>query len=386
MNLRRTQKGFTLIELILTVGLITTIITGIYITYNKKRMDSNVQLQSQYLERIEKNLNSIFINTNNYATLNNTLVNSLRFIPSELEVSPGVFKNLLGGDMNFMHVPPAILGINGYTIQLGRLTTEACVKIATSNFGYKAPLVRVNNVAVKTANTSFTPTNITAISAACATSNNNIVDFSSFSTNATNLAIPSATPVIPKQTSTIPTVGDIVTSGTPACTGGAVWNSSFCACPAGRIWTGSACMVLDSNAASCRPGWGWNGTACAALPATEATFLRYGTPPPGVNPTTVTPTIAGSVTAPAGATAGNRYVPSMPIPPIQVNTTTIHPTAANCTASGGNWDGRVCNYCPDAPMAVVKDSSNNNIPLSPAPKNVRSVWDGFRCVTPTTNW
>lgn len=388
MNLRRKQQqGFTLIELILIVGLISLITAGIYISYNKKSMEANIKSQSQSLEIIESGLNSVYVNTNNYATLNNTLVESLGVVPSELRISAGVFKNLLGGGMNFIYVPQATLGFNGYTIQLNQLNSETCGKIATSEFANKAPLVRVNNTPVKSVNSSITAANVTTITAACAAGgNNNVVDFSSFPSNATNLAIPSSLPVIPKQSNSIAPVGNIVTSGPAACTGGSTWNinNSFCACPAGQIWTGSACVTVDTNAASCKPGFGWNGTACAALPATAPTFVRYGTPPAGVNPTTIVPTIVGSVTAPNAATAGNRYLPSLPVPSVDVKT--AHPTASNCVANGGNWDGRICNFCPDIIGTVVKDSANNIVPLTPAPKNIKSTWDGFRCVTPTSGW
>lgn len=387
-NSKIKQAGFTLIELILVVGLISLITSGLYITYNKKRMDANVTLQSEYLERIEKHLDSLFINSNDFSTINNTFANNFVSVPTELKTGATTFKNLLGGDMNFIYVPKATLGFDGYTIQLTKLSSEACTKIATSKFGYNVPLVRVNNNPMKTISTQFTGVNIANITTACSTTNNNTVDFSSFPNNLTNLADPNT--ATSRQNNNIPAVGDIVTSSTPACTGGSTWNNNACACPVGKIWTGTTCENVNTTFRSCIPGTGWDGSACSPLPATKSTFLRYSTPPVGANPTSISPTVAGSVSAPAAGyvdlVGTRRYLPSVPTPPISMYVQTPQQTDVNCSASGGHWDGRVCNYCSDATTTVIKDSANNTVTPTPAIKSVKSTWDGYRCVTPSTGW
>lgn len=381
MKIKKT-KGFSLVELLIIVGLISIIILGVYTAYKKKNTSANITLQLQYLTSMTEKINSAFFASSDFLLLNNTYAISLNAVPEPLKVNAITIRNLFTGNINLFPAPTPILGNNSYTVQLTNLNTEICSKLVLSDFGTKIPAVSINGNPVKTNGTDFTPANIVAVTSACASTTNNTVEFSTFPFISTTLSAISTLPSIPKASNTIPTVGNVVTSSLGICTGGSVANGSYCACPAGQIWTGKTCTTVNIGPQSCQFGTGWDGTTCAPLPATKPTMMRYGTPPIGVDPTTLAPTIAGAVSSPVAAFAGTRYVQSLPVPSVQE--LNPQPTQANCAASGGNWDGRVCNYCPKAITTIVKDSNGAIVPLNPAPQNQNSTWDGYRCVTPTT--
>lgn len=371
-------KGFTLLELLLIVSLITILITAIYIYYDKKRTDANVTLQLVYLENIQKGLDEVFRTSTDFSILNSTQAITWKIIPDPLIKNPNTIINLFGGSIDLGPSPAPISTFNGYYIKLNNLNQKECSKLALNDYASKIPQVLINGTNVKTIGQTFSSIDIPTVTANCASSSNNTIEFRGYPYNTNIVVTPSTAPVIPKQTDSIPAIGNNV-SGTPTCTGGSSWNNSFCGCPAGNIWSGNSCIALNSTPSSCQPGWAWNGNACANLPATDPSVLHYASPPTGYNPT-----LSGSIVSKTAAYGGGRYLPTTPVPPIQV--INPQPTQQNCTSLGGVWDGRICNICPNAATAVVKNSAGVTVALSPAPHIAKSAIDGYRCVTPVAGW
>jgi prepilin-type N-terminal cleavage/methylation domain-containing protein len=375
------NKGYTLIEVLIVMGLILLVTVGIYQYYAKKMSIENTQLQVTYLEKMHRSLNDLYLTSDvtmpgSFLTLNNTNAITWGVVPMELQLSPTTIKNTFGGNINIFPSPAPILGQFGFAINLDRLTTKDCTNLALSDYAKKIPQVLINGVDAKTPGSIFTPANIATVTGACAVGNNNAVEFRSYPIAGIGQLPLGLPPPLTPSIYSVPTLGDVVTSapGAPAsCTGGSAWNGGFCGCPAGNIWTGNACQVVDSSPQSCQYGKGWNGVACVVLANQVAPI------PPAPNP----------IQAPSPAITpiytGGRYVPvspTTPIPPVQLTA-----AATACTGAGGNWDGRVCNSCPDAANATATFQKSDGTPGTQTPIGanahaVKLTWNGYRCVAP----
>ena len=367
------QNGFTLIEILLLISIILIILISAYSYYGHRQLNENVNLQITYLERIQTSLDSAYITSNNFSNLSTANAIAWGIIPAKLKVDAGNANHVFGGAMTFAASPTPILGRNGYSISLAQLSPETCTKLVLSEYGSKMPQVLVNGVDVKTPGAVFDETNLANVSGACASSAVNTVEFRGYPIQPFTAVGGTLTPAIPKANPySIPTVGNIVTSGAVVCSGGSSWNGSFCGCPSGAMWNGSACVGIDTTAQTCQYGKGWNGSSCVTLPRAIPAIPVAPVPAPSV---------AGPTPAPVPVYLGSRQLPFTPSAPIQeVN------AQASCTGAGGNWDGRVCNYCPVAASAVIRDSSGNVVSLARPAHPAASSWNGFRCVTPAVGW
>lgn len=317
------KKGFTLIELILILGLITLAIIAIYTVYNKKRTDVLVKNQTIYLAQLAQGINGAFSSTTNFTVLNPTNVIATRVVPTAMIESPTVIRNLFGGTVTFS-------GTNGtppiFSITLNGIPQEACSLLATTPFADNSRLVSVNSTPIKTAGAVASSTSVSTAVALCA-NNVNTLEFTNFINQPSEIeSVDPGSNRAKEDPYYIPTTGHPVASPSVACVGGTTWNGSFCGCPAGSEWDGHTCVAYNSKPGACRIGEGWNGTAC----------------------------VAHTISGPGGIYIGGRNVPNLAYTPNQVQQT----TAGQVCSSGGAYNNINCQTC------------------------VHGTWNGFRCVTP----
>lgn len=386
--LNKKTKGYTLIEIILVLSIISLISAGIYIQYVKKFTASKVKEQISYIENISDALQEIYITNNNYSTLSTANGVIWGAVPDKLKNGTEI-NNVFGGKIMLNPSPTLIDGNSAYSIILDRIPTNACIGLATSDYGQTIPEVYINNNSVKTSGTHFNANNIISLTLACQ-NNNNIVEFRGSIPLLSSATSPSSTPIINKvDPFYIPTVGSAVTSPAPSCTGGATWTGSFCSCSNGQVWVGTVCEAVDSTFRSCQFGKSWSMTtkSCEITPATKANTMHYSSSSPTVAPILV----PGSAIAPTPVYVAGRYLPSEPktieTTPININVqvSNAEQGAEICSSLGGNWDGLKCNVCP-SPLEIVKNKDGQTLTIMPIPHSVKSSWNGYRCVTPNSGW
>lgn len=432
-NLKKNQKGFTLTELVLTVGIIAIASIAIYNKYKSTSVASNVKLQTKDLYSLSNKINSAYQSSNTLATLNNIQAIAGGLVPEELITGANIFTRF----GTTITLSPSVIGVTpAYEIQFNNINPQYCGLIGTSSYANEVDEIYVNGVIQKTSGTTLTNANITAIMTACngaaTLSFRNRMSYNS----ADSIYIQNRTVQTNKYY--IPNIANAVTSAAPACAGGAAWTGSFCSCPVGTEYNGTACVSNVNILTNC--GFGTGATqgvpVCQALPVTQAQETVFD----GMNvviqnnsyyrapPTTLancnaangywdnTTNICGGVlptrenvlkNSLASDYQGGRYIPQAMNAQVilQFPTTTVDSSAAHCVAAGGNWDGRICNYCP-APTTI--DSINTGIvnatlgvtlPALPTltmagapvanPVNVfghvaTSTWNVDRCVTPVS--
>jgi prepilin-type N-terminal cleavage/methylation domain-containing protein len=369
------NKGFTLLELVLVVGLIGLATISIYMYYNKQAIDSNVKTLTQYLKIIDSEINNSFMTNNGFSSLTVANAISSGIVPQQL-VNPtqNQIGNLFGGNITFTSV--TVAGTPGYGIVLSNVPIAACTKVATTDFASYVQQVLINGTLAKPAASPSTPVTIAASATNC-NQNFNTIEFDNIPYRITPYATPSTTPVRPKESwQNIPAIDSAPTSPASSCTGGTTWNGNFCSCPANSQWNGTSCVVYNTVAGNCIYGQGWSQTTagCATLPATTATNTHYPTVTTMTTTTATPPTVVvGSVSAPTPAYLNSKNLPqtyNTPTNPIIQSTTGTSCTTPNLTpppgvpgtipstVPQGYWDGQSCQTC------------------------VYGSWNGYRCVTP----
>jgi Flp pilus assembly pilin Flp len=322
--IQNNKKGFTLIELILILGLITLAIIAIYTVYNKKRTETLVKNQAIYLAQLSQGINGAFSSTTNFTLLTPANVIATRVVPTPMVESPTIIRNLFGGTVSFS-------GTNGtppiFTITLDTVPKEACALLATTGFADNSRQVTINGTAIKTAGAVINSNSVGTAVSLCV-NNQNTLDFTNFINQPSEIeAVDASSNRAKEDPFYIATPGITAISPAVSCVGGTSWNGSFCGCAAGSEWDGHTCVAYNSKPGACPIGQGWNGSAC----------------------------VTHSVSGPGGTYLGGRNLPNLGYTAAQVQKT--NPGAA-CYAAGGYYDGITCQTCKNG------------------------AWNGFRCVTP----
>lgn len=433
LNIKKQKNGFTLVELVLIIGLITIMSIGIYVKYRTMSVSNNIQLQIQDLYAINNKITGAYQSSTSLATLDNTSAIAGSLVPADLVISNSNIMSRFGTTITLL--PTIVAASPSYEIKINNINNNVCGLIGTSKFANEVDEVWIDGVSQKSTGKPLNFSNIDSITNACRNATN--ISFR----NRMFYSIPPNDYVQTRPTQTnkyyIPTIATAVNSVAPSCSGNTSWNgdSSFCSCPAGTEWDGFQCSD-NTKGKNCIYGTsavqGAMNDNCSLLPQTKAQTTVYD----GNNfvvennsyYSTVTPTTRATCDAAAGywdATTNicggilptkvattkssstplylsGRYIPQAYNPKI-TNVTTEQSSANKCANSGGNWDGKVCNFCPTPTTiegvntaivnaktgtSVVGNMTNNPVG-NPNQNNghaTSSSWNVDRCVTPGVNW
>lgn len=442
MNFKK-SFGYTLVEIIVVVGLISLIASLTVAKYKNSNFNNNVQSQINDIEIIGDRITNAYQNSGNIAGLSTTSAIANKLVPDELINGTNV-NTRFGDSLTILGTTVATVPVSqAFRITLNNIDSQICSKLATSKIGNQADEILINGVSMKAIGSPLSPVDIQNITNACgnATSlafTNRIYYNQSLNTlNTYNQNRPNQT-----DKHYIPTVAATTTNAVAvSCQGGSAWNGSYCGCPVNTSWNGFNCQSVNSPS-NCQYGTGNQKdntglvNQCAALPTTKTTETYYDTS----TPTPITANIAyyqaptaanqAACTAIGGywdttrsfcggimptkvvgvknpqtptLTPDNRYVPVNYGTNIQQTTQQV-----GCTNAQGHWDGQVCNVCPSSTDITTLSNStgivnpayeNNSARLVPTmmsqpttnPKIVTehsaaSTWNVDRCQTPQPVW
>lgn len=169
MNKIKVKKlGFTLIEILLIVGFIATAGLGVYIIYNKVRINNYANTEARNLDLIRGGVKHLLANFNNTASISNAIINNAGVMPNNMR-NPSdinIINNPFGGTITVS--PVNLNGVNdGFRIEYTNVPNGVCVKLATGN-GSKFERLTINGVVVKNLGTN-TQVNIPTAVAQCGT-------------------------------------------------------------------------------------------------------------------------------------------------------------------------------------------------------------------------
>ncbi len=344
--MKKKHFGYTLIETLLVIALISIITIVIYNVYQKRQTKVLISSQLNLIKSLDTAVNRSFASTGAIPNLNVNSAIQAGVVPNEmLDASRSQILNLWNGNITFdISRPPY------YGIIINGIPNDVCNGITTSNFAANSQDIVINGTNIKPNGEKFSANTVNMAAATCdSNSNSNTIVF--FNKMYNNNYVPN-----PGQDSGrnkedpyyIQTTGaPNIISGAVSCIGGTTWTGSYCSCPVNTRWDGKNCIADFSKPGACPDNQGWDGLACAPLPP-----LKTGYTPPY------------STVAEATANAGSKYVNGRYIPN-SVNTQLAQVSVGSAcearNASGqktGYFDGKTCQTC------------------------INGFWNGFRCETP----
>lgn len=365
MKLFKKNKGYTLIEVLLAIGVIGALTAMTYSFMSKKYLEAQADSQVKEILSMDSSIQQMMVNVtaqNNTAgvaqiesmlTPANLIANNV--IPAGRVSSNGntiknMFKNgtltFTAEALNVSTITPRVVPVYSYVIT--DIPSYACSFIVTNYQLSEYVRIKVDSTVVKTVGNPVSPTEAAV---ACSSSNNKTIEITQSSiaskpdygtqtldlTGATGHIRDSESPLFQEQLRTNTSSG--------ACPAGS-WNGalSYCSCPAGTEWDGKACIAMGQPG-HCVIGMMWDLTTKTCVNITKAPF-------PGVD---VTPRYENG-----------RYVPGFTENPLQMPTGQglfacegpLPPNAAIPENGAGSYDGSICNKC------------------------INGAWDGSRCVIP----
>lgn len=421
------NKGFTLLETILVVGIITLLITTVYNIAVKRNQSYLVEKQAEFVTQIIKSLDDYLLTTGNIAEINGLVsppINLIeqRIIPEAMANSSNTIVTLWGSpatitgiDLDITPSDPLQGPVPGYEINLTAIPSTVCSKLASHPLIIKSSQrIMVNGITVKSPGVSEPDSAL--IASSCINANNNIqIASNAFRNGIDPIGNSNASGHLRnKETKyNIAPTGQAISSISNTCTGGASWDAtvSACTCPATAKWNGTACVIFSTVAnptGVCNIGQFFNpiSKACQALypigqkynPVTNTAVAAPNSIRtlciPGVNTSNPnTPASSACVTVNNQESAspvydGGRHIPNTVVAPVapafsSIATNTTHTAQINTSMPSTNaLAGTIACPVGSIPtLAVNSTNPNPNFDGKNCQMCVNGTWDGDRCVT-----
>ena len=165
--LKRKNKGFTLVEILLVVGFIALAGIGIYTIYSKVQVSNQANTESRNLDTLRAGIKSMYGGNPNFTGLGNTVANQSRLTPDSMR-NPAAANEIINSFGGQVLIAPVSLGggtNNGFRITYPEVPGAVCSKLVTSAGG-QFNQVTVAGTVVKTFGTSV-PIDVAATALSC---------------------------------------------------------------------------------------------------------------------------------------------------------------------------------------------------------------------------
>lgn len=359
------SKGYTLLEVLLAIGVMGALTAMTYSFMSKKYLAAQAQTQVKEILEMDASIQQMMVNvsTQNNAmgvsqiesmlTTQNLIANNI--IPTGRVANDGVtIKNLFKNGtitfsseaLNVSTGTPRVVPVYSYIIS--EIPPYACSFIASNSGLSDYVRMKVDSTIVKTIGNPVAPVDIAV---ACNTTGNKTIEITQSSisskpefgdktlelTGARGHIRDAENPLFQEQLKTTVTTGSCEDGG---------WenNLSFCSCPEGTEWNGKSCIEIGQPG-HCHIGMMWDLETKACIAIAKAPFA-------GVDMTERYDQgryVPAFTENPLGMPAGQGFFGCEgPTPP----------NADTANNGAGNHDGSICNLC------------------------INGDWDGSRCVIP----
>lgn len=127
--IRRSRKGFSLLELLLTLGIIAGLIVAAFIVYPKVQAYRNVKIEASNVSTLKAEISSLYSSTigsmpNSYS-LNGVLINA-KVVPENMIIGSKI-RNVWGGDVYTGTYD--IANASAFVIQYNHVPRDECAKL-----------------------------------------------------------------------------------------------------------------------------------------------------------------------------------------------------------------------------------------------------------------
>ncbi|WP_075208443.1 type 4 pilus major pilin [Klebsiella michiganensis] len=162
------NKGFSLLELLLVLGIIAALVVGAFIVYPKVQASQRAEAESKNLATIQAGVKSLYTSASSFSGLTNTVAVGAKIFPDNMLVGTGTSASVVNtfkGNVTVVsaNTGPSSATGSSFTITYNNVPAAECTKIVSAVAG-NFYIAAVGSTTVKAAGSSL---NVASTSTAC---------------------------------------------------------------------------------------------------------------------------------------------------------------------------------------------------------------------------
>ncbi|MBX4771501.1 type 4 pilus major pilin [Klebsiella oxytoca] len=150
---KKSKKGFSLLELLLVLGIIAALVVAAFIVYPKVQASQRAQAESNNIATIQAGVKALYTSTSSFTGLTNSVAAKANIFPDNMLINSGTFArpiNAFKGNVTLAEDKTGPSGADGssFTITYSNVPAAECTKIITAAAGnfYTAGVGTAGNV------------------------------------------------------------------------------------------------------------------------------------------------------------------------------------------------------------------------------------------------
>ncbi|WP_434659354.1 type 4 pilus major pilin [Klebsiella sp. MISC125] len=149
----KSKKGFSLLELLLVLGIIAALVVAAFIVYPKVQASQRSQAESNNIATIQAGVKSLYTSSSSFTGLSNSVAVQAKIFPDNMLSGSGSSATPINAFKGAVMLEPANTGPSGaegssFTITYNNVPASECTKIITAAAGnfYSAGVGSAGNV------------------------------------------------------------------------------------------------------------------------------------------------------------------------------------------------------------------------------------------------
>lgn len=177
---RKSKKGFSLLELLLVLGIIAALVVAAFIVYPKVQASQRAQAESNNIATIQAGVKALYTSASSFTGLTNTVAVQAKIFPDNMLSGSGTAAkpiNAFKGNVTLVaaNTGPSSAAGSSFTITYDNVPAAECVKIATAAAG-NFYTTKIGSRTVKAADGTL---DVAATASACSNATSNTLVFTS---------------------------------------------------------------------------------------------------------------------------------------------------------------------------------------------------------------
>lgn len=177
---RKSKKSFSLLELLLVLGIVAALVVAAFIVYPKVQASQRAQAESNNIATIQAGVKALYTSASSFTGLTNTVAVQAKIFPDNMLSGTGNTAkptNAFKGNVTLVAAAtgPSSAAGSSFTITYSNVPAAECVKIATAAAG-NFYIATVGTKVVKSAGGML---DVAVTAAACNSATNNTLVFTS---------------------------------------------------------------------------------------------------------------------------------------------------------------------------------------------------------------
>ena len=171
---KKSKKGFSLLELLLVLGIIAALVVAAFIVYPKVQASQRSQAESNNIATIQAGVKALYTSASSFTGLNNSVAVQAKIFPDNMLSGSGnsatpinAFKGAV--TLASANTGPSSAAGSSFTITYANVPAAECTKIMTATAG-NFYIAQVGSTTVKPAGGTL---DVAATAGACSDANSN---------------------------------------------------------------------------------------------------------------------------------------------------------------------------------------------------------------------